>query len=343
MFDTIIADEATRISNPKAKQSKLIKQIPSKNNIALTGTPLNNSVQDLWNIMDFCQPGLLGNYWTFTEKYCIKDHFGSIIGYKNLSELKKAIELHMIRRLKSEVLLDLPEKMYENIYIEFSSKERQLYNAIRQEIVAELKTHNIDNKYLNNILVKMTRLKQIACSLELISDIQNSSKLEALKELLKDILHQDKKAIIFTQFANMSKIIYRELAEYKPLLLIGETPKEQRQQNIIEFNNNNSNQLIIMTTAGEFGVNLQRANFVIHYDLPWSISKIEQREGRAHRIGQKNKITIFNLIMTKTIDEYVLKILHKKQQLSRELLGDKEQFKKIKITKRDVRKLLGVQ
>lgn len=342
MFDTIIADEATRLSNPKAKQSKLIKQIPSKNNIALTGTPLNNSVQDLWNIMDFCQPGLLGSYWTFTEKYCVKDHFGSIIGYTNLSQLKEVIAHYMIRRLKVDVLTELPEKTCENIYIDFSSKERQLYNAIRQEITVDLKKHAVDHKYLNNILVKMTRLKQSTCSLELISDLQISSKLDILKELLQDILHQDKKAIIFTQFANMAKIIYRELSEYQPVLLIGETDKNKRQENIIAFNNNNINKLIIMTTAGEFGVNLQRANFVIHYDLPWSIAKIEQREGRAHRIGQKNNITVFNLLMSKTIDEYVLKILHKKQKLSREVLGDKEQFKKVKITKRDVKQLLGM-
>lgn len=342
MFDTIIADEATRISNPKAKQSKLIKQIPSKNNIALTGTPLNNSVQDLWNIMDFCQPGLLGNYYAFTEKYCVKDHWGTITGYKNLNELKNVIDHYMIRRLKADVLTELPDKICENIYIDFSSKERQLYNAIRQEITTDLKKYNVNHAYLNNILVKMTRLKQSTSSLELISDMQISSKLDVLKELLQDILHQDKKAIIFTQFANMAKIIHRELTNYQPLLLIGETDKNQRQQNIIDFNNNNINKLIIMTTAGEFGVNLQRANFVIHYDLPWSISKIEQREGRAHRIGQKNNITVFNLLMSKTIDEYVLKILHKKQKLARELLGDKEQFKKVKITKRDVKKLLGM-
>ena len=176
MFDTIIADEATRISNPRAKQSKLIKQIPTQYKIALTGTPLNNSVQDIWNIMDFCNPGLLGSYYAFTEKYCNKDHFGRIVGYKNLNELKLSIANHMIRRLKSEVLTELPEKMYENIYIDFSSTEKKLYNAIRQEIVSDLKSHDISSKYLNNVLVKMTRLKQATSSLELISTALLSSK-----------------------------------------------------------------------------------------------------------------------------------------------------------------------
>lgn len=342
MFDYIIADEATRISNPKAKQSKLIKLISTKNKLALTGTPLNNAVQDLWNIMDFCQPGLLGSYWSFTEKYCIKDHFGSITGYTNLAQLKDIMSNYMIRRLKSEVLIDLPEKIYENIYIEFSNEERQIYNAIRQEITSELQKHHVNNKYLQNILVKMVRLKQAACSVELISDKQVSSKVNVTKELLNDILYKDKKVIIFTQFANMAKILHRELAIYNPLLLIGDTEIVQREEYKNAFNTNDINQIIIMTTAGEFGINLQRANFIIHYDLPWSISKIEQREGRAHRIGQKNKLTIFNLLISNTIDEYILKILYKKQKLAKEVLGDKEKFKKVKITKQDVRKMLGM-
>lgn len=342
MFDTIIADEATRIANPKAKQSKLIKLISAKHRIALTGTPLNNSIQDLWNILDFCQPNLLGSYWTFTEKYCTKDTFGGITGYKNLNELKLSITNHMIRRLKSEVLTELPEKMYENIYIGFSPIEKKIYNAIRKEIKIELKNHDISNKYLNNVLVKMIRLKQATSSLELISNVLISSKTEALKELLQDIMHQNKKAIIFTQFSNMAKILYRELNQYKPLLLIGETSKEQRQKNVQTFTNNDDNKIIIMTNAGEFGINLQRASFIIHYDCAWSISKMEQREGRAHRIGQTNKVTVFNLIMSKTIDEYILKVLHKKQKMSRDLLGDKEEIKKVKITKYDIKKMLDV-
>jgi len=342
MFDTIICDEATRVSNPKAKQSKLIKTISSKHKYCLTGTPLSNSIQDIWNLLDFCQPGLLGNYWKFTETYCVKDHFGGIVGYKNLNKLKETLTHYMIRRLKSEVLTELPDKTYENIYIEFTSAERKIYNSIRKEITEDLKNHNIDSKYLNNVLVKMIRLKQTTSSLELISDITTSSKIVVLKELLTDILHENKKAIIFTQFARMAKILQRELAQYKPLLLIGETSTEQRQHNVHAFTNNDSHQLIIITSAGEFGINLQRASLIIHYDLPWSIAKIEQREGRCHRIGQHENVTIFNLLMSKTIDEYVLKVLHKKQQISRDLLGDKEKIKKVKISRRDVKQMLGM-
>ncbi len=189
MFDTIICDEATRLSNPRAKQSKLIKTISAKHKYCLTGTPLSNNIQNIWSLLDMCQPGLLGNFWNFTEKYCIKDHFGGIVGYKNLNELKETISNYMIRRLTSEVLTELPSKTYENIYIEFSPIEKKVYNAIKKEITAELKKDNISAKHLNVILVKMTKLRQAANSLELISDVKTSSKTNELKELLKDIMH----------------------------------------------------------------------------------------------------------------------------------------------------------
>ncbi len=343
-WDYIIADESTRISNPQTKQSKLIKKINATHRLALTGTPLGNSIQDIWNILDFCQPGLLGNYWNFTEKYCIKNHWRAIIGYKNLSELKRHVTAFMIRRKKIEVLQELPEKLYETIYIELTYTERKIYNAVKNEITEELKKYEINDrindKYLSNILVKMVRLKQVVDSAELISDTSFSSKIEALKELLNDILYNDSKVIIFTQFAKMSEILQRELIKYKPLLYNGKTSNENRHIIVKQFNNNNINKALIMTDAGSYGLNLQKANYVIHFDLPWSLSKLEQREGRAHRIGQKNALTVYKLIVQNSIDEYIIKVLEKKRKLSNEILGDKERLRKIKFTKRDITELL---
>jgi len=342
-WDVIIADEATRISNPRAKQAQAIKKIPAKRKYALTGTPLNNSIQDIWSILDFCQPKLLGSYWHFIDKYCVKDFFGNVSGYKNLGELKEMIQQYMIRRPKSEVLKELPELMYENIYVEFTTKERQIYNALKEEIIAELKENEVlAFSNLKNALVKMVRLKQATGSLELISNYTISSKIFILKELLKDILHDDSKVLIYTQFAEMAKILERELNEYKPLLIIGEVDLKQRNANIIKFTDKDENKVMILTEAGNYGLNLQRAKYMIHYDLPWSISKIEQREGRAHRQGQTNKVTVFNLLVQDSIDEYILKILQRKQNMSEGMLGDKEKIKKVKITKKELRKILEV-
>ena len=343
-WDYIIADEATRISNPRAKQSKLIKTIPAKHRIALTGTPLNNAIQDIWNILDFCQPDILGSYWQFTSKYCEKDRFGGIVSYKNLNELKEHIANNMIRRKKKEVLAELPDKLYETLYIEFDVEEKKIYEAVKNEIASELKEYEIskvlNDKYLSNILVKMVRLKQVTGSLELVSEHQFSSKLNALKELLDDIIHNGSKALVFTQFSQMADILVRELSKYKPLLISGKVNNDDRKINVDKFQNEDENQILISTEAGGFGLNLQRANYIVHYDLPWSISKMEQREGRAHRIGQKNNLTVFRLIVQDSVDEYVLKILHKKQKTSEDILGDKEKMRKVKITKFDIQKML---
>ncbi len=347
MFDTIVCDEATRISNPKAKQSKLIKTISAKHRIALTGTPLNNAVQDIWNILDFCQSNILGTFWQFSEKYCLKNRWGAITGYQNLSDLKQYLSDYMIRRKKSEVLTELPDKLYETIYVELDLEERKIYEAVKNEIAKELKEYEIkrvlDDKHLSNVLVKMIRLKQVTGSLELVSRHNFSSKTEALKELLKDIIHNGAKALLFTQFSSMADILVRELKEYNPLLISGKIENVYRKENIDKFQNEEKNRIMILTEAGGYGINLQRANYVIHYDLPWSISKMEQREGRAHRIGQQNKLTVFRLIVQNSIDEYVLKVLHKKQKMSEEMLDNKEQVKKVKISKHDIKKILEIE
>jgi len=343
MFDTIVIDEATRVSNPRTKQSKLIKKIKAKRRIAMTGTPLNNTVNDLWNIADFCQEGSLGSYWQFTERYCIKDRWGSVIGYKNLPELKKKLHSLMIRRTKKEVLHELPDRLYETIYIDFEPEERQIYDAIKNEIKGELKEYCIDkvlqDQYLSSAIVKMIRLRQTACSLELVSQHKQSPKLEALKELLSDIMHGEEKAIIFSEFKEMTKIIHSNLSSYNSLLYTGDTSKEEREEIVKKFNNDEKYKILVMSPAGGFGLNLQRANYIIHYDLPWSLAKVEQREGRAHRIGQKNKLTIFKLVVKNTIDEYIIKVLHKKQKISDDLL-EKKKIKRIKLTKDDIKNIL---
>ena len=230
----------------------------------------------------------------------------------------------MIRRTKKEVFSELPDRMYETLYIEFSDEEKQIYEAIKNEITEELENYHVDtvlkDKFLSVVIVKMTRLRQATGSLKLISGINYSSKINALKELLVDILQEDSKAIIFTEFKEMSNILYSELQKYNPCLFTGDTPQKERQNIIKEFNDVDKSKILIMSPAGGEGLNLQRANYIIHYDLPWSVSKIEQREGRAHRIGQKNKVTVFMLIVKNSIDEYVFKVLHKKQKLSDILL-----------------------
>ena len=207
-------------------------------------------------------------------------------------------------------------------------------------MIEELKQVDVKTNYLSNALVKLVRLKQVTGSLQLLTDFNISSKLDALNELLENIIVEDKKAIVFTQFSTMANILVEELKEYNPLLISGEVDNETRNENIHKFQENGTNKIIILTSAGGEGINLQKANFMIHYDNPWSISKMIQREGRAHRLGQVNKLIIFQLIIKDSVDEYVLKILNKKYKMSDAILGDSERIKKVKISKADINKLL---
>jgi SNF2 family DNA or RNA helicase len=361
-WDYIIADEATRISNNTTKQTELIKTIYSKNKIAMTGTPLNNAIEDIWSLVDFCQPKLLGKYYSFVDKYCTKDNFkikyvdketgrtkerkiSKISGYKNITELKEILNDVMLRRRKEEVLHELPDKLYENIYIDFSKEEKNIYKTVKERIIEELKEYQLDrvlNDSINNIaLTKILRLSQVADSLKILSNIDFSSKTNALKELLKDILHDNSKAIIFTRFSEMANILIKELKEYCPLLISGDVDNETRQENVSKLRNIDEHKIIIMTEAGSMGLNLQRANYVIHYDLPWSISKLKQREDRAHRIGQQKNVTIFKLIVKDTIDEHVLKVLNKKESLAEKVLSDNDKIKKYKINRYVINKILS--
>lgn len=358
IFCTIFADEATRINNQKAKQSKNIKELSAKYKFALTGTPLNNKIEDLWSVLDFCQPNVLGNYWQFINKYCVKQKInlkekigknGDVIkarsvnlitGYKNLGELKSFMYEYMVRYEKQEVLDQLPPKLYEDVIITLTDKEKEIYKNVQENILSELKELTIDTKYINDALVKLVRLKQVCDSLELVSDLKISSKLEALKELLKDILQDNSKVIVFTQFAKMAEILNKELKEYSPLLITGETSLEDRKKRIDIFMEDSEHKIIVSSDALSFGVNLHRANYVVHYDMPWSLSKKIQREDRAHRHGQTKNVTIYQMIVKDSVDEYVVKVLQKKEKLSEEILGDSEKLNKIRISKAEINKLL---
>jgi len=150
------------------------------------------------------------------------------------------------------------------------------------------------------------------------------------------------KVIIFSKFAEMCRILHQELQEHSPLLISGEVSSKERQEIINEFNYNPKYKILIMTEAGTFGLNIQSCSFLINYDLPWSVSKMEQREGRAHRIGQTKSVTVYNLIARNTIDEYVVKVLHKKQKMSVDILKDDERLEDIGFNEEDIKAILRI-
>ena len=322
-WDVIICDEATRISNPRAKQTKAVKKLQTRYKFALTGTPFNNNVENIWSIFDWLRPGILGNWWQFINTYCVKNYWNAIVGYRNLDEMRECIRPYMLRRTKAEVLTELPEIISTDISLELSDKEKKLYNQIKQELlleIAEGDVNKIENiTTVSNAMVKMVRLKQLTCGMELLGEVKESTKLNALHELLPTWINGERKAIIFTQFSKFADILERELAEYKPLKITGEV--KNRDEILNAFKDDVKHRILISTSAGQYGLNIQAASVVVHMDQEWSLGKMEQRIGRAHRVGQKQTVLEYSLVCKGTIDMYVRRVLRKKQELSDFMIG----------------------
>lgn len=320
-WDLLLSDEATKISNPKAKCTRLIMQLKANRRVAMTGTPISNTPQNLWSVMTFCRPGYLGNYWRFISRYCIKNEWNAIVAYQNLEELRVKISRYMIRRTKQEVLPELPDKIETDVTFVLSKEEQALQKKIKKELLAEIEKNDIDKvekpQNIQFTLTKMIRLRQLADSMELLGSNEKSSKMEVLAELLEE--NQEHKIIIFSEFSEMCKIIKRKYPQ--SVMIIGETKDEERQKVLKEFNENPEKKLCILSSAGQFGLNIQVSDTIINYDLPFSLAKFEQRIGRAHRIGQKNTVMVYNLLGVGTLDFAVKKILYKKADLSSQLLG----------------------
>ena len=191
-WDYIFADEATKISNARAKQSRMIKKLRAKRRIAMTGSPVSNRANEIWNLIDFCQPGVLGNYWGFIQRYCLKNKWGGIYGYANLEELRDKLKKYMIRRTKEEVLPELPEKITTDVPFVLSEEELALQKKIKMEILYDIQQSDINKiEYPMNLaytIAKFQRLRMLADGLFLLGDNQRSTKLEVLKELLTEIL-----------------------------------------------------------------------------------------------------------------------------------------------------------
>jgi len=344
MFKTIIADESTRISNPNSKTSKNLCKLKTKKKVALTGTPVSNSPLDIYATINWLSPGYFGFITQFKEKYCIMDpnsRFERVLAYKNLNELASRISRFMLRRTKEEVLNDFPLKTVNNITFELSESERNSYDGVKEQIIEEVEKLTINPKSLNLIPVMMLRLKQAVNDFRLLGNqYVGSTKLTILKDIIQEIVENGDKVLVFTQFAEMAKILHDEINN--STIIHGDIDSQDRQARVNEFNIQGGPDVMIMTEAGAYGLNLQAANYVIMYDMPWSVAKLRQREDRAHRIGQKKPVTVYNLIAKGTIDEYVQKVLHRKQKASVDILDDKDRLEAAGISKEDVKNILGI-
>ena len=320
--DRIIADECHKMKNPDSEQGEQFLRLYADREIAMSGTPLMNTPLDLYLPLRW-----LGfedhSFYQFKYHYCRLGGFGGreIVGYKNLSQLQSILDRMMLRRLKSDVV-DLPDKIYINEYVDLLEKQKSIYDEVYKKT-----KQDIDLIISSpNPLSRLIRLRQATGYTGILSStVQESAKLNRLEEIVEDIISNNQKVIIFSNWTQITDIVEERLKKYSPLVITGNTADELRPKIIEDFqNNDNCNILIGTVGALGTGVTLTSANNVIFMDEPWTDAQKEQAIDRTHRIGQTNSVNIYTLITKDTIDERVHELVRMKGDLSNAII-DKEE------------------
>lgn len=320
--DMVIADEIHRMKNATSKQGLALQQLSVPYRIGLSGTPLTNHVEDLWNIMLWLGK-VKYNYWYFRSEYCVMGGYKEreVVGYKNLEQLSADINSIMLRRRKEEVL-NLPDKVYINEYVELKPETMKLYEEVKLGIVEKLQRDgDVKIITLKNALTSMLRLRQITEGIEAIEGnvnyMKDNPKLERIKQLLEDeIIPNGKKAIIFTCWKTTAEMYQDALSEYSPAFITGSVPSEKRQEEVNRFQNDESCKVAIGTIgAMGTGYTMTAGEYVFFVDKYWNETDNQQAEDRAYRIGVKGNVTIISMIAKNTIDEKIEKLLKEKATL----------------------------
>ncbi len=350
-FNTMIIDEAQNIKNNHAGITKVVKSIKAETKFALTGTPLENSILELWSIFDFIMPGYLANLTKFQSKYKIKDFDeDSEILIKGLS---KQITPFILRRKKSDVVKELPEKLINDIYIDLKDEQKKLYvaelNRVKEEMDKIIKEEGM-NKARFLVLQLLTKLRQICIDPSIIYDnyTDGSNKIEQLENIVSEYTKNNHKVLIFSSFKTALNIVKEKLnnAKIKTYMIDGSVPAKTRIEMVDNFNENDDIKVfLIMLKSGGTGLNLASADVVIHLDLWWNPQAENQATDRAHRIGQTNTVEVIHLITKGTIEEKILELQNKKRILSDKLIDGEIRDKNIisELTKEDIEKLLSYE
>ena len=318
------ADEMHKMKNPTAQQTKgFLKCLPYCR-IGMTGTPLMNSPMDLYVILKWL--GYESHaFYSFKQHYCVMGGYGGyeIVGYKNLDQLTAQVREIMLRRLKSEVL-DLPEKIYVDDIVEMDGKQAVMYKEVEAGLKADYINGDID---LTNPLSALIRLRQTTGYPGILSDeITESAKLDRMEELVENCTSNDEKVIIFSNWTQMTDAICNKLksSRHKVGVITGETPDSSRQE-IVDVFQNSSDLSVLVGTIGAMGtgLTLTAATTVIFVDEPWNKALFDQAVDRAHRIGQKNNITIYSIMCKDTIDERIHNLIYKKGAMSDAIIDGK--------------------
>jgi len=320
--DLIILDEAQRIKNFETKTAEAVKSLPRQHALVLTGTPLENKLEDIYSIAQFLDPELLSPLWKFAA-----DHFllsrhkkGKILGYRNLEKLHNKLRPLVIRRRKEEVLDDLPEQLVNDYYLDLHETQAEIHAGYSRSLLPLINKKFLTPMDLRKIQVLLLKMRQVCDSTYLIDRETNiSPKLDELATILGElVVENNRKVVIFSEWTTMTFLIGKHLSKVGiPFVeLSGRVPVKKRQALIDEFSTNPECKVFLSTDAGGTGLNLQAADCVINFELPWNPAKLNQRIGRVNRIGQRSKcVNVINLITKSSIEMRIMAGIQLKGEL----------------------------
>lgn len=336
-WNIITLDEAHIIKNKETKMSQAAMKLNGNFRLLLTGTPLQNHLSEIWNLFQFATPGLLGSFQQFTDRFIVPIEKN---GDKNRQrQLKRLLQPFILRRNKNEVLDELPEKTEIILHVELSEKERALYETLRREAM-----NNLEEKSATAIqtLAEITKLRQAACHPSLVQpELQlPSAKSAAFLKLVEELIKNNHRALVFSQFTSHLSLIRKELdkAHIDYLYLDGSVSITDRSKLVKTFQTGEQPLFLISLKAGGLGLNLTAADYVIHLDPWWNPAIEDQASDRAYRIGQRNHVTVYRLIATHTIEEKIIRLHQSKKSLADSLLDGSDMAHKL--TKEEMLELL---
>lgn len=336
-WNVILLDEAHTIKNKDTKMSKAAMLLNGDFRLMLTGTPIQNHLSEIWNLFQFANPGLLGSFQHFNEKFILPiEKEGD---KQRQSQLKKMLQPFLLRRTKAEVLDELPEKTEIVVQIDLSKEEQALYENLRQQAIVNIEKG--ENTPMQT-LAEITKLRQAACNAALINPQLDlpSSKMETFLDLTGELIGSNHRALVFSQFTSHLALIKKELEarNISYLYLDGTIPVRERERLVREFQQGDYFLFLISLKAGGVGLNLTAADYVIHMDPWWNPAIEDQASDRAHRIGQKRPVTVYKLIATHTIEEKIICLHQTKKSLADSLLDGSNMAHKL--TKEEMLDLL---
>ena len=327
----VVLDEAQRIKNHATKTTRAVKRLRAPLRFALTGTPIENRLSELWSIFDFLMPGLLGSYERFRERYEL-----GILGEDEeaAARLRALVEPFLLRRRKADVLTDLPAKTEMVRYVPLSAEQRRLYDGAEQRLREDLNAQKRQNASRANrrghlaeaekssveVLAELTRLRQIALDPALVFENYRggAEKLGAIMELVAEAQEADRKVLVFSQFTSYLSVLADELDRrgLAHFTITGATPKRERVERVKRFNEDDTPVFLVSLKAGGTGLNLTGASVVVHADPWWNAAATDQATDRAHRIGQEREVDVYKVVAKGTIEERIVALQEAKRDLA---------------------------